>query len=75
MCEGQNLHHPLYLEILFFFFSFPNCFLSFLPHYMACGILVPQPGIEPRPMAVKAWNPNHWTAMEFSWFGNSEPIN
>ena len=24
-------------------------------------ILVPQPGTEPRPMAVKAWSPNHWT--------------
>ena len=25
----------------------------------ACGILVPQPGIEPVPPAVEAWNPNH----------------
>ena len=32
---------------------------------MACRILVPQPGIEPRPLAVKAWSPNHWTAREF----------
>ena len=24
---------------------------------MACGILVPQPGIEPRPLAVKVWSP------------------
>ena len=31
----------------------------------ACGILVPQPGMEPRPMAVKAGSPNHWTAREF----------
>ena len=30
------------------------------------GILVPWPGIEPRPFAVKAWSPNdHWTAREF----------
>ena len=28
---------------------------------MACGILVPQPGIEPAPSAVKARSPNHWT--------------
>ena len=34
----------------------------------ACGILVPQPGIEPRPSAVKAWSPNHWTAKEFPSF-------
>ena len=32
---------------------------------MACGILVPQPGIEPGPSAVKAPSPNHWSAREF----------
>ena len=31
---------------------------------MACGILVPQPGIESMPLAVKS-SPNHWTAREF----------
>ena len=31
---------------------------------MACGILVPQPGIEPVPPAVESWSPNHWTARE-----------
>ena len=30
---------------------------------MACGILVPQPGIEPGPSTVKARDPNHWTSM------------
>ena len=30
----------------------------------ACGILVPQPGIEPVPYAVEARNLNHWTARE-----------
>ena len=30
-----------------------------------CGILVPQPGIETGPMAVKVLSPNHWTAREF----------
>ena len=34
-------------------------------HCVACGILVPQPGIEPRAMAVKALTPNHWTTREF----------
>ena len=34
-------------------------------HHTACGILVPWPGIEPRPMAVKALGPNHWTARKF----------
>ena len=32
-----------------------------------CGILVPWPGIEPRPSAVKAWSPYHWTTREFPW--------
>ena len=32
---------------------------------MACGILVPQPGIEPGPPAMKAQSPNHWIAREF----------
>ena len=31
---------------------------------MAYGILVPQPGIEPRAPAVEAQGPNHWTARE-----------
>ena len=30
----------------------------------ACGILVPWPGLEPRPTAVKTPSPNHWTARE-----------
>ena len=29
---------------------------------MTCEILVPWPGIEPRPSAVKVRSPNHWTA-------------
>ena len=37
----------------------------FWPHNAACGISVPQPGIEPLPSAVKAQNPNHWTTREF----------
>ena len=31
----------------------------------ACGILVPQSGIEPGPSEVKTRSPNHWTAREF----------
>ena len=37
-------------------------FVFFLLHHAACGILVPQPGIEPVSSTVKAWSPNHWTA-------------
>ena len=32
--------------------------------FRACGILVPQPGIEPTPPAVEAQSLNHWTARE-----------
>ena len=32
---------------------------------MDCGILVPQPGIDPALLAVKAWSPNHLTSREF----------
>ena len=35
--------------------------LSWLYH-VACGMLVPWPGIEPRPLAVKVLSPNHWTS-------------
>ena len=35
--------------------SWPSVF------FPACGILVPQSGIKPRPSAVKAQSPNHWT--------------
>ena len=31
---------------------------------MACGILVLWPGIEPRPPALEAQSPNHWTTRE-----------
>ena len=41
------------------------CFGFFWLCHMACGILVPRPGIKPMPPAVEAWSPNHWTAREF----------
>ena len=34
-------------------------------HVVACGILVPQPGIEPKPSTMKSPSPNHWRAREF----------
>ena len=37
----------------------------FWPHHVACGMLVPQPGIEPTPLAMKAQSLNLWTAGEF----------
>ena len=47
------------LGFLFFFFL--------LPCQEACGILVPRPGIEPGPLAVKALSPNQLTTREFPW--------
>ena len=32
---------------------------------MVYGILVPHPGIETRPLSVKAWSSNPWTGREF----------
>ena len=43
--------------VFFFFFSFWLC-------CEACGILVPQLGIEPMPLAMEAQSSNHWTARE-----------
>ena len=40
----------------------PPLLFFFWPYCTACRILVPQPGIEPGPSAVKVWSPNHWTA-------------
>ena len=37
---------------------------SFCPCLSACGILVPRPGIQPEPLAVKVQSPNHWTPRE-----------
>ena len=43
-----------FYELIFFFWIHP----------MEYGILVPQPGIEPRPPALEARSHNHWTARE-----------
>ena len=39
-------------------------FFFFWPCHLACGILVPWPGIEPAPLALKVWGPNHWNTRE-----------
>ena len=40
-------------------------YLFILLHCTACGILVSQPGIEPRSLAVRAQSPNHGIFREF----------
>ena len=47
-----NLKDFIYLLIYIFF------------GHVACGILVPLPGIEPRPAALEIQSPNHWAARE-----------
>ena len=39
-------------------------FFLFWPCHGTCGVLVPQPGIQLVPTAVKAQSPNHWTTRE-----------
>ena len=58
------------LERLVFFLSvfYFLIFFLFWPCHVACGILVPWPGIEPGPPAVEVWSPNHWTTREFPIF-------
>ena len=63
--------------LFFFFFSWAFCLSSIgsllLPtlchpsplHCSVWGLLLPQPEIQPRPLAVRAQNPNHWTTREF----------
>ena len=36
--------------------------------YTACGILVPQPGMNHAPLAVEVQSANHWTAREVPYF-------
>ena len=43
-----------------------SCLVSFWLHTVACGILVPQPGIKPVTPAVEAQILNHWTTREIS---------
>ena len=54
--KGLISFFPLSLSLFFFFF--------FLPHRASCGILVPQPGIEPGPSVVTVQSPNRWTVRE-----------
>ena len=63
-CIGrQILNHCATTEAPLFFNVY--LFIYFWLCHAACGILVPRAGIEPRPLAVKALSPNHWTSREF----------
>ena len=51
-------------EILLLTLSLKKKKKRFWPCHSACGISVPILEIEPRPTAVVAWSPNHWTTRE-----------
>ena len=54
--------HSMSLHLFSSLISFFKFFLLFC--HKAPGILVPQPGIEPTPLAVEVWSLNHWTSGE-----------
>ena len=55
----------LCFPLSFIVFGLKFRFFIFWPHLAACGIFVPQLGVEPAPLAVKTQSPNHWTSREF----------
>ena len=46
---------------------FKNYFY-FWPRCVACGTLVPWPGMKPMPPALAVWSLNHWIARKVTWF-------
>ena len=61
----QARENQALLPALLFFKVSEAPSLSFLEHNLGNVLLVPLPGIEPVPSAVKAQSPNLWTAREF----------
>ena len=57
-CAGFVICQVLISHIYCFLFV---CFLTFWPHHVARGILVPGPGIKLMPPALEAQSLNHWT--------------
>ena len=51
----------LFSNFYFCIFCFNVTLFIYWPCCMACGILVPWPGMEPTPLAVEAWSLNHLT--------------
>ena len=64
--HGYHVYHCHYWKDYPAITRFPPPF--FLVHHMACGILVPRPGIKPASPAVEAWSLNHMTTREVPWF-------
>ena len=60
-CLVESWHSYYLLNI---YITMPFLLFFFWPYCEACGILVPWPGIEPGPPAMKVLTPNHWTTRE-----------
>ena len=56
----SSLFSPMYLGHPC---SSPSCYFFFF-FLASCGVLDPQPGIEPKPPALEAQNLSHWTTRE-----------
>ena len=60
----EALHQPVHNMLVFILILFYLIYLFFLLHPVAYRTLVPKPGIEPMPSAVKVLSLNHWTSRE-----------
>ena len=49
----------IFLFLIIHLSPYPFSLFPLSSHHETCGILIPWPGIEPRPSAVEAWSPNH----------------
>ena len=67
-----HTHTYIYIYMYFLQSSFQFSYMCiieislslFWPQHVVYGILVPWPEIEPAPLALKAWSPNHWITRE-----------
>lgn len=57
--------HPTTFVFCMLFILFNNLYLS--PYWPGFEILVPPPGMEPRPPTAEAGSPTHCTRREFPW--------
>lgn len=55
---------PFNYSNIFVFLLFDFNVFIYWPCDVACGVLVPQPGVEPAPPAVEVQSLNHWTTKE-----------
>ena len=56
--------HLFFKLLLLLFLYFNDTLFIYRPCCMACGILVPCPGMEPTPPAVEVWSRNHLTTRQ-----------